>query len=64
MAQPPLDASDARLVELVRLKAALTKRRRRIREQIKNEKRKRRRIQAKAATLTRHELLVFAANAQ
>ena len=54
----------ARLAELRRIQAELMERRRRIREQIKNETRKRKRLQAKAARLTRNELLAIAANAQ
>ena len=61
----PADAMhSARLAELRRIQAELRERRRRIREQIKNEIRKRKRLQAKAARLTRAELLALAANAQ
>ena len=57
-------ARSARLEELRRIQVELMERRRRIREQIKNENRKRKRLQAKAAQLTRAELLALAANAQ
>jgi len=58
------EASSARLQELRRVQTELMERRRRIREQIKNEKRKRKRLLAKAAKLTRSELLALAANAK
>ena len=57
-------ARSARLEELRRIQVELMERRRRIREQIKNENRKRKRLQAKAAQLTQAELLALAANAQ
>ena len=57
-------ARSARLEELHRIKAELMERRRRIREQIKNESRKRKRLHARAAQLTRAELLALAAHAQ
>ena len=58
------EASSARLQELRRVQTELMERRRRIREQIKNEKRKRKRLLAKAAKLTRSELLALDANAK
>ena len=57
-------ARSARLEELHRIQAELMERRRRIREQIKNENRKRKRLHARAAQLTRAELLALAAHAQ
>ena len=58
------EASSARLEELRGVQTELMERRRRIREQIENEKRKRKRLLAKAAKLTRSELLALAANAK